>query len=142
MKKRYRIVSIRYNTKSDGFTNCWRIICDGNEYLTNKAIIRGEVLTTQDWMSANVGFKHHVTIKDADVVFSEDLTLITNSKKGVYRDILKTITYRILGTSVTFGLGFATTGNLSIATMLGFSDLVLKPIVYFIHERLWSLKKN
>jgi uncharacterized membrane protein len=140
MKKRYRVVSIRYNTKSDGFSNCWRIICDGNEYLTNKAIIRGEVLTTQDWIK-EVGFKHHVTIENANVVFSEDLTLITNSKNGVYKDILKTITYRILGTSVTFGLGFATTQNLSIATMLGFSDLVLKPIVYFIHERLWSLKR-
>lgn len=141
MKKKYRVVCIRYNTNSDGFSNCWRVICDGHEYLTNKAIIRGEVLTTQDWIK-DVGFKHHVTIKDADVVFSEDFTLITNSKKGVYKDILKTITYRILGTSVTFGLGFATTGNLGVATMLGFSDLVLKPLVYFLHERLWSLKQD
>jgi uncharacterized membrane protein len=68
--------------------------------------------------------------------------LTTNSKNSVYRSILKTITYRILGTSVTFGLGFATTGSLGVATMLGFSDLVLKPLVYFIHERLWSLKQD
>ena len=73
---------------------------------------------------------------------NEDLVLTTNSKNGVYKSILKTITYRILGTSVTFGLGFATTGDLSVATMLGFSDLVLKPILYFLHERLWSLKQD
>ena len=73
---------------------------------------------------------------------SEDFTLTTKSNNRLYRDILKTITYRILGTSVTFGLSFATTGNLNVATMLGFSDLILKPIVYFIHERLWSKKQN
>jgi uncharacterized membrane protein len=58
--------------------------------------------------------------------------------KSIYKDIIKTITYRILGTSVTFGIGFISTGSFKIASAIGFSDLVIKPIVYFIHERLWK----
>jgi uncharacterized membrane protein len=58
--------------------------------------------------------------------------------KSIYKDIIKTITYRILGTSVTFGIGFILTGSFKIASTIGFSDLVVKPIVYFIYERLWK----
>jgi uncharacterized membrane protein len=141
MKKNYKVVSIRYNTKSDGEVNCWRVVCDGVEYLTNKVVVKCEATTSKDWMGEEHGFKHHITINNALVDYNVDYTLITTSNKLVFRDILKTITYRILGTSVTFGIGYFSTGNLSIATMLGFSDMVLKPIVYFIHERLWRLNK-
>jgi uncharacterized membrane protein len=135
-------VSVRYNTNSDGKTYCWRVVCDGVEYLTNKIDIEAPVTTSKDWMGENVGFKHHVTMQNACVNYSVDYTLIQTLNKSIYRDILKTISYRIFGTSVTFGIGYLSTGNLSIATALGFSDLILKPIVYFIHERLWRLAKN
>ena len=141
MKKRYNTVSIRFNTSCDGEVLCWRVICDGYEYLTNKVVVQGEVLTTKDLIE-NVGYKHHITIKNAIVNYSVDYTLIRSCQKMILKDIFKTITYRILGTSVTFGIGFLTTGNISVATTLGFSDLILKPIVYFIHERLWRIRKN
>jgi uncharacterized membrane protein len=76
-----------------------------------------------------------------NVDYSVDFTLTKNKKKMLFKDILKTITYRILGTSVTFGIGFFSTHDLSVAFTLGFSDLILKPLVYFIHERLWRLHK-
>ena len=93
-------------------------------------------------MGDTIGFKHHITIKNAIVEYDVDYALIRTSRKWVFRDILKTITYRILGTSVTFGIGYLSTGNLSVATTLGFSDLILKPLVYFIHERLWRMTKD
>jgi uncharacterized membrane protein len=68
---------------------------------------------------------------------SIDNSLHKKLNNSITTSILKTITYRILGTCVTFGIGYVTTGNLSIATTLGFSDLILKPILYFIHERIW-----
>ena len=141
MKINYKVVSIRYNTLSDGEVFCWRIVCDGVEYQTNKVVVQGVALTTRDYID-NIGYKHHLTIEDAIVEYSVDYTLIRSSEKLILKDILKTITYRILGTSVTFGIGYLTTGNLSIATTLGFSDLILKPIVYFLHERLWRLNKK
>jgi uncharacterized membrane protein len=142
-KKRgqYSIVQIRYNTTSDGTNERWRVICDGNEFITNKICIKGELLTTKDYIE-NVGFKNHFSIADVIVDYSVDYTLIYSYKKTVFTDILKTITYRILGTSVTFGIGYFATGNLNVATALGFSDLLLKPLVYFLHERLWRSNKN
>lgn len=139
--KTYSVVSVRYNTKSDGSQFTWRVICDGVEYLTNKVIIKGEVESSKDLLSSGE-WKHHVTIKNAIVDYSVDYTLIRNSHKFIITDILKTITYRILGTSITFGIGFLSTGNLNVAVALGFSDLVLKPLVYFVHERMWHLIKN
>jgi uncharacterized membrane protein len=140
LKNKYSLVSIRYNTLSDGNEECWRVICDGYEYLTNKVTINGVVTTTKDYIN-NVGYKHHISIENAIVDYSVDYTLIYSFKKTIFNDILKTITYRILGTSVTFTIGFFATGNLNIATALGFSDLLLKPLVYFIHERLWRKNK-
>lgn len=140
--KKYKVVSVRYNTNSDGETNCWRVICDGVEYQTNKVVINGRVDTTKDWMGKPLGFKHHITISNAHVDYGVDYTLIQSCNKRLFKDILKTITYRILGTSVTFGIGYITTSSVGVAVTLGFSDLLLKPLVYFIHERLWGLYKN
>ena len=141
-KNKYKVVSLRYNTNSDGENNCWRVICDGVEYQTNKVVIKGKVDTTKDFMGVDVGYKHHVTIFNAYVDYGVDYTLIQSFNKGIFGDILKTITYRILGTSVTFGIGYISTNSINVAVALGFSDLVLKPLVYFIHERLWRLNKN
>jgi uncharacterized membrane protein len=141
MKRKYNTVYIRFNTSSDNEVLCWRVMCDGYEYLTDKVKIEGEVYTTKNLLS-KIGYRHHITINDAIVDYSVNYTLIRSCKKMIFKDIFKTITYRILGTSVTFGIGFLTTGNISVATTLGFSDLILKPIVYFIHERLWRIRKN
>lgn len=141
MKKKYSVVSIRYNTKSDGETSCWRVVCDNVEYLTNKVVVDGVVTTTKDWMGDEYGFRHHITIKNAIVDYGVDYTLIKTSNKWLFKDILKTITYRILGTSVTFGIGYLLTRDTNVSVALGFSDLVVKPLVYFIHERVWRMAK-
>lgn len=64
------------------------------------------------------------------------------------RHILKSITYRILGTLTTILLTLIAGLPLKWASMIGFAELVLKPIIYFLHERLWykwikyGLEKN
>ena len=140
-KARYKVVSIRYNTSSDGVHNTWRIICDGVDYQTNKVTIKGVVESSKDFIE-DVGFKHHVTVYDALVTHTVDYSLIESFKKTLFKDILKTITYRILGTCATFGIGYATTGNMYASVAIGFSDLLLKPLIYFVHERLWRLNEK
>jgi len=142
MKTKFKTVSVRYNTNSDGVNNCWRLICDNTEYLTNKVEIQGTVNTSKDWMPELSAWKHHVTIENALVEYSVDYSLIKCTEKRLFKDILKTVTYRILGTSVTFGIGFFSTGRVDVAVTLGFSDLILKPLVYFLHERIWGLYKK
>jgi uncharacterized membrane protein len=53
------------------------------------------------------------------------------------RHLLKTITYRILGTITTVSVAYCLGASLTVSSLLGVGELVLKPVIYFLHERLW-----
>jgi uncharacterized membrane protein len=53
------------------------------------------------------------------------------------RHILKTMSYRILGTLTTVIVAYSLGASIEISSMLGIGELVLKPIIYFFHERVW-----
>jgi uncharacterized membrane protein len=55
----------------------------------------------------------------------------------IRRHIVKSISYRILGTITTIIIGYVLTGNVVIASSIGFIELCIKPLIYFLHERLW-----
>ena len=53
------------------------------------------------------------------------------------RHILKTITWRIVGTIDTILLGWAISGDVSIGLTVGGFELFTKMILYYLHERIW-----
>jgi uncharacterized membrane protein len=53
------------------------------------------------------------------------------------RHILKTSTWRIVGTIDTILLGYFITGDISTGLKIGGVELVTKMILYYIHERIW-----
>ena len=53
------------------------------------------------------------------------------------RHIAKTITYRIIGTIITILLTLSIGLPLKWAGIVGVGELVLKPIIYYLHERVW-----
>jgi uncharacterized membrane protein len=53
------------------------------------------------------------------------------------RHILKTISYRILGTLTTVIVAYSLGASLKVSSMLGAGELLLKPVIYFLHERIW-----
>ena len=53
------------------------------------------------------------------------------------RHIAKTITWRFVGTMDTFVLSWAITGNPFTGLKIGFSEMITKMILYYLHERLW-----
>lgn len=55
----------------------------------------------------------------------------------VKRHIAKTISYRILGTLTTIIIGYILTGNIILSSSLGIIELIIKPLIYFCHERVW-----
>ena len=55
----------------------------------------------------------------------------------VKRHIVKSITYRFVGTITTILLTLAAGLPLKWAGMVGIAELILKPIIYFLHERVW-----
>jgi len=53
------------------------------------------------------------------------------------RHILKSITWRLVGTIDTIILSWAITGNLEIGLKIGGVEVITKMILYYFHERLW-----
>ena len=53
------------------------------------------------------------------------------------RHLLKTITWRIVGTIDTMILGWLVTGNLKIGLAIGGFEVLTKMVLYFLHERVW-----
>jgi uncharacterized membrane protein len=54
------------------------------------------------------------------------------------RSIVKAVSYRILGSSVTGLILFVITGKGTISFVGGMADMVLKIGAYFVHERIWD----
>lgn len=53
------------------------------------------------------------------------------------RHILKSITWRLVGTIDTVVLGWLITGNLEIGLKIGGVEVITKMVLYYFHERLW-----
>jgi len=54
------------------------------------------------------------------------------------RSIVKSISYRLLGSSVTGLIFFALTGKGGLSLGAGALDMVVKIAAYFVHERIWN----
>ena len=57
---------------------------------------------------------------------------------NVKRSLLKTISWRLIGTLDTILISWAITGALTLAFSIGFVELVTKMILYYFHERAWN----
>ena len=58
---------------------------------------------------------------------------------GKLRSVMKTITWRIIATIITIILVLIFTGDLAIASTVGGIEIITKMILYYIHERTWSI---
>jgi len=54
------------------------------------------------------------------------------------RSILKSISWRIVGTADTVIISWIVTGALTVAFSIGFVELLSKMVLYFVHERIWN----
>lgn len=74
---------------------------------------------------------------------SLELQLMKNKKSVSYkRHIAKAISYRFLGTLQTCSISYFFTGNFLVASSIGITELCIKPIIYFFHERAWYRFSN
>lgn len=53
------------------------------------------------------------------------------------RHILKTVTWRIVGTVDTIILSWIITGNWKVGLTIGGVEVVTKMVLYYLHERAW-----
>jgi len=50
---------------------------------------------------------------------------------------LKTITWRIVGTLDTMLISWFITGSWKAGLAIGFTEVITKMVLYFLHERAW-----
>jgi uncharacterized membrane protein len=55
----------------------------------------------------------------------------------VKRHIAKSVSYRFIGTITTIILTLLAGLPIKWAGMVGLGELIIKPIIYFLHERIW-----
>jgi uncharacterized membrane protein len=138
MQKTYQI---RYNNLSDDESNRWRLISDGEEILVQEIYVNSMAYTTKDLVSKINGtdnYKYHLTCR-GHLSLKNGVAFISRSdnKSATKRHLLKTISYRLMATTVTIGTAFVLGIDLKISALLGVGELVIKPIFYYLHERFW-----
>lgn len=55
------------------------------------------------------------------------------------RDLVKTATFAALHFGVGFGVSYAFTGSVAIATGIALVEPAVNTVVFFFHERAWRL---
>jgi len=51
--------------------------------------------------------------------------------------MLKTLSYRIVGSATSFILTYLATNDYKVGIGVGLGDFLIKPMIYFAHERIW-----
>ena len=59
-------------------------------------------------------------------------------QEKAYRSVVKTVSWRTVGTIDTIVISYFITGNLAMAASIGSIEVVTKMILYYFHERAWN----
>ena len=54
------------------------------------------------------------------------------------RSIVKTVSWRVTGSSATFLIAYLLIGNFAIAGVIGVTQIITNTILYYVHERIWN----
>ena len=60
-----------------------------------------------------------------------------NSESAV-RSLVKTISWRLTGSSATFLISYLIAGNFAVAGTIALIQLISNTVLYFVHERVWN----
>ena len=54
------------------------------------------------------------------------------------RSLIKTMSWRITGSSATFLISYIVSGSFAMASSIAAIQVTANTILYFIHERIWN----
>jgi uncharacterized membrane protein len=72
-------------------------------------------------------------------VMGVTLKSLIRGREGHGRSFIKAVSWRTVGTIDTFVIGFFVTGKISIAGSIASIEIVTKILIYYLHERVWSM---
>lgn len=108
----------------------WRIVG------TLDTIILSWIISGDPLIGLKIGFAEVIT-KMALYYFHERIWFRVHVFNSNRRHLLKTITWRILGTFDTMAITWLVTGNLITGLKIGLAEVLTKMILYFLHEKAW-----
>lgn len=77
-------------------------------------------------------------ILDQTITNKQNFGADKSSEKPM-RSVVKSLSWRAVGTIDTILISWLVTGTLSLAFSIGAIELVTKMMLYFFHERLWNV---
>ena len=139
MERQYTIMS---NIDSMDFTDRWIVIFNTNKIYVSEVIIECESHTSTS--QHEVKNQLYYALKTKGVLQIQDgIAIIKESKsKRITKDVIKTITYRVCATSVTFLSAIALGMPIEYSAILSLGEILVKPMIYFTHERVWNRIKK
>jgi uncharacterized membrane protein len=54
------------------------------------------------------------------------------------RSIVKTVSWRITGSTATFAIAYILTGDVAVAGVIGVTQMISNTVLYYGHERVWN----
>lgn len=54
------------------------------------------------------------------------------------RSLLKTVSWRITASAITFAISYAFTRSITVSGGIALCEMVAKTLWYYVHERLWD----
>jgi uncharacterized membrane protein len=111
-------------------TITWRIVG------TIDTIVLSWIITGNPLTGLKIGGAEVIT-KMVLYYFHERLWFNIGIKESKKRHLLKTITWRVIGTLDTILLSWFISGNPVTGLKIGFAEVITKMILYYFHERSW-----
>jgi uncharacterized membrane protein len=54
------------------------------------------------------------------------------------RSLVKTLTWRVTGSTSTFTIAYMVTGSFGISSLVAVVQMCVNTVLYWIHERVWA----
>ena len=138
MKNKLNTYYIRYNVEAGSSKERWRLVENEVQYLVSDIIISGYVKTTSKWHKESLQHKGHIVCEgNCEIIDGVAYIKTKRESSAIIRHVLKTISYRILGTAVTFSAAYYFSSSVELSSILSVGELLIKPVLYFLHERAW-----
>lgn len=61
-----------------------------------------------------------------------------NNGESALRSLVKAYSYRCCGTFTTIIISYTITGHFIVSLSIGATEMMVKPLIYWFHERVWS----
>jgi uncharacterized membrane protein len=121
---------LKFNKRHLAKTLSWRLVG------TLDTILLSWFISGDFSLGLQIGFLEVIT-KMTLYYFHERLWFKSSIENSNRRHLLKTFSWRFLGTLDTIFLGWLVTGNLITGLKIGSVEVISKMLLYFGHEKVW-----